>query len=569
MFLCGRPEHGQHSRAGNIMFRHRVFQQLIQPTRISLQLAALLACAASAWSAAGSAATFQNVAPMNTGRYSHTATLLPSGKVLIAAGASAGGYLASAELYDPAADTWQVAGSLATARTVHVAALLPAGKVLVAGGFDSSGSPIGSAEIYDPAMNVWTVTGSLAEVRYQATATTLQSGKVLVVGGANYGGRRVASTELYDPDTGAWSSSGSLATARIDHTATLLPSGEVLVAAGETDGVTLSSAEIYNPASNSWRAAGSLTTARYGHRASALASGRVLVTGGKNGNTGALFSDGEIWDPQTDTWASAGSIGTPILGHTQTLLGTGQVLVAGGWDGSGSIGVAELYDESTNAWSPTGALVTPRYDHSETLLASGSVLLTGGYNTLTGIVLASSEVYASALPKVAPATFWIGLKNSDDQGTQFDLRTEIYVNDSLVSGGEVRCVTGVTRNAAKATSVALTFDAASAGGVVGDNVAVKVLTRIGTNPDGSKCAGHANATGLVLYYDAASRTSGFASGTGRDLLSGAYLHSSGSTNYIDDTAPTASAAKSRASASVNFAGGNIWQAIGTWSGTVQ
>ncbi|MGH9908759.1 MAG: LamG domain-containing protein [Pyrinomonadaceae bacterium] len=105
------------------------------------------------------------------------------------------------------------------------------------------------------------------------------------------------------------------------------------------------------------------------------------------------------------------------------------------------------------------------------------------------------------LTSLSPATFWIGLKNSDDQGTQFDLRTEVYINDTLVAEGETRCITGVTRNPSKAKEVSVEFGPISDGGFAsGDGLALRVLTRIGTNPDDTKCSGpggsHNNAVGL-------------------------------------------------------------------------
>jgi len=51
---------------------------------------------------------------------------------------------------DPAEGTWMATGSLGTACQDHTATLLPSGNVLVAGGWNTRGY-LRSAEVYDPA----------------------------------------------------------------------------------------------------------------------------------------------------------------------------------------------------------------------------------------------------------------------------------------------------------------------------------------------------------------------------------------------------------------------------------
>ncbi len=106
---------------------------------------------------------------------------------------------------------------------------------------------------------------------------------------------------------------------------------------------------------------------------------------------------------------------------------------------------------------------------------------------------------------------WLGLKNSDDQGTRFDVRAEVYKNGMLIASGETLCIQGITRNAnnALASSVAFApFNAQDFNGLT-DVLSLKVLTRIGTNGSGGFCGGHSNAVGLRFYFDATDRPAKF------------------------------------------------------------
>jgi hypothetical protein len=174
---------------------------------------------------------------------------------------------------------------------------------------------------------------------------------------------------------------------------------------------------------------------------------------------------------------------------------------------------------------------------------------------------------------------WIGLKNSDDQGTSFDLKTELYKNGNLLSTGLTRCITGVTRNPSLAKEAIVPWGTVPLTNLEpGDMLTLRVSTRVGTNANDTKCAGHNNAVGLRLYYDSTTQKSRFDMTTAGNT-SNEYLHSDGNacanaestgvTNrYFDSTAPLASASKCKDSASVNFAGGNAYKQIGEWSMTL-
>jgi hypothetical protein len=93
------------------------------------------------------------------------------------------------------AAVWTITGSMNNAREDHTATLLlPNGQVLVAGGFGSAGF-LASAELYNPATGTWAATRSMTDARFFHTATLLQNGEVLVAGGQGTG--LFAEAELY------------------------------------------------------------------------------------------------------------------------------------------------------------------------------------------------------------------------------------------------------------------------------------------------------------------------------------------------------------------------------------
>ena len=244
--------------------------------------------------------------------------MLQNGKVLVAGGYNSDDYVTkSAELYDPNTGEWSLTGALVAhdlfgpGRGGHTATLLQSGKVLVAGGPDPGDFGIFSTELYDPTTGTWSVSGRMNDERGGHTATLLPNGHVLIAGACNSGvfcRSDSSSAELYNPATETWSVTGELNTPRFFHTATLLPNGRVLIAGGEhvnffsgTE-VSLNSAEIYDPASGNWSATANLNGPRFFHAATLLLNGKVLVVGGivSFSSAGALQT-AELYDSGSST----------------------------------------------------------------------------------------------------------------------------------------------------------------------------------------------------------------------------------------------------------------------------
>jgi hypothetical protein len=180
----------------------------------------------------------------------------------------------------------------------------------------------------------------------------------------------------------------------------------------------------------------------------------------------------------------------------------------------GGIGLATSYPPQVNLFLHDGASLddksptapTAKYKDSPSIKFSG-----GNPWKEIGTWAAPSSLTAGNLEALGGLDVWLGLKNSDDQGTNFDLRAEVCRNGVLMASGETYLIKGVTRNPDKALKVTVSFGSFLSVNFDGsaDTLSLKILTRIGTDGNGNFGGGHSSAVGLRLYFDAVSRPSMF------------------------------------------------------------
>ncbi|MEK6287136.1 MAG: FG-GAP-like repeat-containing protein [Acidobacteriota bacterium] len=158
------------------------------------------------------------------------------------------------------------------------------------------------------------------------------------------------------------------------------------------------------------------------------------------------------------------------------------------------------------------------------------------------------------LTALGPAKVWIGLKNSDDVGTKFDLLAEVLRNGSVIGSGQLNDVPGGSSGFNNAILDTINLALSSQANLcAGDTLGLRLSVRIAAS------SGHRSGTARLWYDDAAatSRFNATISGTPGDLfLANAFsLGTSagrGPKKTIDVTVDRA-------------AGGNPFKPFGTWT----
>ncbi|WP_437967909.1 kelch repeat-containing protein [Sorangium sp. So ce260] len=261
-------------------------------------------------------------------RADHTATLLQDGTVLVIGGNEPAS--AETEIYDPATGVWTAAAPTNAIRREHTATLLPSGKVLVAGGavrYGSNDFAVASAEVYDRAANTWTPAAPMDIPRSGHSAILLSDGRVLVINNKLGSGH----TELYDPVTDTWTYGPFETDMSLHlgwHTATLLADGKVFVLGGSTLDSSSVAVRTYDPASDRWTSAPhSRLSCTWVTRAGLLTDGRVLVLGCNTGVPSVGHATALLYDPVSSTWSFAPSLSDELVNYQLTRLLDDRVLL--------------------------------------------------------------------------------------------------------------------------------------------------------------------------------------------------------------------------------------------------
>lgn len=357
-------------------------------------------------------ASFSALPSMAEPRSVFSATVLPTGSVLVAGGGnSLPGELDSAEIYDPLRNRWRSVAALPQGRFLHGASVLRDGRVMLTGGI-IQGAATSSTTLFDVELESWSAGPPMTVPRNDLTAHLLNDGRLIVAGGsaappsaelfdpqantwalapsgvgsfyAGYGSSRLSPDEVlfhsrpqprvFDAASGTWSSVGAMTVLRGNVTSVLLTNGMMLVAGGNVSGMgAYPNCELYDPVGRVFAPAQSMNDARYDHAAVRLPSAKVLVLGG-GGVQNVVLGSAEIYDPTFDVWTLAASMSTGRVLHSATVLYHGGVLVMGGYGDTTELSTAELF----RVWndSVTGATPLPRPSArpSALLLPSGNVL---------------------------------------------------------------------------------------------------------------------------------------------------------------------------------------------------
>jgi hypothetical protein len=168
-------------------------------------------------------------------------------------------------------------------------------------------------------------------------------------------------------------------------------------------------------------------------------------------------------------------------------------------------------------------------------------------------ISAPTSVPTTQLTGVAPAKVWVGLKNSGDVGTKFDLLAEVYKDGALVTSGHIDNAAGGSSGFNNAVLDTIVFDPFTPIDFpTGSQLTIKLYVR-------NACTGptHNSGTARLWYADADANT-----------RFGATIGSTANTYYLLDHFALATTPGPGPSKTMDIAAGapcSTYKLFGTWT----
>jgi hypothetical protein len=347
--------------------------------------------------------------------------------------------LASTEIYDPTTGAFSAGGTMQVPdsrgnpgaplpRAFHSATLMPSGLVLLAGGEwyrDGATLPLQGALVFGPSQPSNQAFGGIEmnAPRTRLGAAVDASGRVIVFGGYGAGGNVNDTVEWWDPnDPTTWTGPFYKANIMAGGTgggpfslplvgmsvAPVAGGNQIAVLGGLAGGLDGGAQQVsgaityFSYDGGTFRATQAASPLLQPTSSAAVApfidASRVILAGGYDGTASGFLqvvtSSGSVTQQPTTLATARGDLCAAALADGRVLTAGGRTFQTGM---AQSLGTVELIANNggTAAVLPQQALPTPRSNHTCTTLKDGSVLILGGMNEQNGqqTVLQDALIY--------------------------------------------------------------------------------------------------------------------------------------------------------------------------------
>lgn len=342
-----------------------------------------------------------NAKQLNEGRYGHTLTKLPNGKILIWGGFKTDGNTTLNQniLYDPELNTFETLSFAIPpqARAFHTATLFYMDpdkkenpKVLIAGGKGDGVVYLGSAEVYDVNSKTFvTLPGGLTQTRANSGSAFLKIGFIFIIGGQNQDGY-LNSVEIFNTFNNSFVSY-PIPEGVANMSVTSIGNNQVVYAGGNnSSGISKRVIKLNNASIDTPVDIGNLYAGRSQHQA-VLVNNEIFFIGGFSEFTGGqlktpLSSIEKLVLSNETIQKNQNSLTIPRGDFSAVLVDNNNIAVIGGKDSSGNgIDQVEVLRHQNGSYSVFEPLPSKsdlkRYGQQAVLSDTGQVIIVGGRNT--------------------------------------------------------------------------------------------------------------------------------------------------------------------------------------------